>query len=209
MQVAVGDVHANYNLSRGQSSLMIRADKDGGYLGCGYWFSQCRWGFRPDGSTDTTRAFPIVRAESLIKKPAFAQSFFHKRCVVPVSGWFEWVYTGYYKQPYYVTHINSDRDQVLFLAGIWDYAGSRTSSCFAIITEPSSGHLVDVHQRQPVILDESCVKEWLDPDIQEQQDIKKIVRRLPQDQLIYYPVSTLVNDETANDPSLIQPIMIK
>ena len=52
-----------------------------------------RWGFVP-GWVKDPREFPLLinaRAEGLIEKPSFRDAIKRSRCVIPASGYFEWM----------------------------------------------------------------------------------------------------------------------
>jgi putative SOS response-associated peptidase YedK len=71
-------------------------------------------------------------------KPFFREPFKKKRCLMPVSGYYEWQDTSDGKQPWYFTA--RDGSPVLTIAGLWDewknrQTGNRLRSCAMIITE--------------------------------------------------------------------------
>src|SRR5690606_24974510 len=52
-----------------------------------------RWGFVP-GWVKDPREFPLLinaRAEGLIEKPSFRDAIKRSRCVIPASGYYEWM----------------------------------------------------------------------------------------------------------------------
>src|SRR5205085_8480797 len=51
-----------------------------------------QWGLVPSWSADPSSGpRPInARAESLLERPAFADAVAHRRCLVPVDGFYEW-----------------------------------------------------------------------------------------------------------------------
>jgi putative SOS response-associated peptidase YedK len=65
-------------------------------------------------------------------KPFFREPFKKKRCLMPVSGYYEWENTSDGKQPYYLTA--RDGSPVQTIAGLWDEwknreTGERIKSC--------------------------------------------------------------------------------
>ena len=89
------------------------------------------------------------------------------RCVCIIDGFYEWksVPGEKLKQPYYI-----HSDKPLILAGIWDRVTVRDANgkeneiaSFAILTCDSSPFLArEIHGRQPVMLSEQQMEEWLD-----------------------------------------------
>ena len=73
-------------------------------------------------------------------KPFFRDAFKRTRCLIPVSGYYEWQDTSSGKQPWYFTA--KDGSPALTVAGLWDQwknpeTGEPLKSCTMIITEPN------------------------------------------------------------------------
>src|SRR5262245_41854827 len=82
-----------------------------------------------------------ARVETVETKPFFREPFKKRRCLMPVSGYFEWQDTPHGKQPWYFTA--RDGSPILTIAGIWDSwknreSGERIQSCAMIIGEPNT-----------------------------------------------------------------------
>ena len=104
-----------------------------------------------------------ARAETVETKPFFRDAFKRTRCLIPVSGYYEWQDTPGGKQPWYFTA--RDYSPGLTTAGLWDEWRDRTSgetlkSCTMIITEPND-FVAEVHDRMPVLLAEKDFETWL------------------------------------------------
>ena len=95
-----------------------------------------------------------ARVETIREKPMFRRGFQRTRCLIPVSGYYEWHDAPDGKQPYYFTR----RDGApITIAGIWDewrdrQAGETIRSCAMIITEANQ-FVGELHDRMPVILE--------------------------------------------------------
>ena len=81
-----------------------------------------------------------ARAETVMTKPFFREPFQRSRCLIPMSGYYEWQDTPSGKQPWYFTR--RDGAAPLTVAGLWDEwkdpeTGELLSSCAMIITEPN------------------------------------------------------------------------
>ena len=78
-----------------------------------------RWGLIPAWaksvsiSTHTLNA----RAETVATKGVFKDAFAHRRCLVPVDGFYEWKHAGKMRQPLHIT-LHSHRP--FSLAGLWE-----------------------------------------------------------------------------------------
>jgi hypothetical protein len=104
-----------------------------------------------------------VRAETVDEKPMFRSAFKRKRCLIPVSGYYEWQDTPGGKQPWYFT--TRDGSPALTIAALWDESTDketlkRLKSCTMIITEPNK-FVAEVHDRMPVLLTEKQFDPWL------------------------------------------------
>jgi putative SOS response-associated peptidase YedK len=91
------------------------------------------WGWRP--STHELRRSKPSRSS--------ATSFKRTRCLIPMSGYYEWQNPPGGKQPWYFTA--ADGSPLLTAAGLWDEwknreTGERLKSCSMIITEPSPSY---------------------------------------------------------------------
>ena len=107
-----------------------------------------------------------ARAETVATKPMFRSAFKRNRCVIPVSGYYEWQDTPGGKQPWYFTARNGS--PALTIAGLWNEwrdkaSGETLKSCTMIITEPNK-FVAEVHDRMPALLAEKDYEPWLSGD---------------------------------------------
>jgi putative SOS response-associated peptidase YedK len=58
-----------------------------------------------------------ARAETVADKPMFRDAFKRQRCVIPASGYYEWLKRPDGKQPYFISATDG---RVLSFAGLWD-----------------------------------------------------------------------------------------
>ena len=104
-----------------------------------------------------------ARAETFATKPMFRSAFKRNRCLIPVSGYYEWQDTPGGKQLWYFTA--RDGSRALTIAGLWDEwqdmeANKSLKSSTMIITE-SNKFVAEVHDRMPVLLAEKDYAQWL------------------------------------------------
>lgn len=180
-----------------------------------------RWGLvppwakaGPDGAPQSKGALLInARADNVTTSPAFRSAAKHRRCLVPMDGFYEWrvdpdppAGTKPRKTPFYI--YRSDR-RLLFMAGLWSVwknpsgpADPPLLSC-TIITTDAVGELAGIHDRMPLIVAERDWDSWLDPDVPaatellaSPPDVRGIALR---------QISTLVNSVRNNGPALIEP----
>jgi putative SOS response-associated peptidase YedK len=122
------------------------------------WLVPMRWGLVPSWWSKSLKELKLAtfnaRAETVATKPFFRGAFKRKRCLIPVSGYYEWQDTPSGKQPWYFTA--RDGSPALTVAGLWDEwknpeTGQPLKSCTMIITEPND-FVAEVHDRMPVLL---------------------------------------------------------
>lgn len=93
-----------------------------------------------------------VRAETVTQKPMFRRAIAGKRCVVPVSGFYEW---GTRKQQYLFTLPR----QPIYLAGIYDRYDE--TDYFVILTTEPNESVQDIHNRMPLMIPRDKITAWL------------------------------------------------
>lgn len=128
-----------------------------------------RWGLIPSWSKDDKIAQHTfnARGETVAEKPSFRASFKRRRCIVPVSAFFEWrAVSGQTKKQ--KLRFASPDAHPLALAGLWDHwqrpeTGERVET-YTIITTSANEFMAPIHDRMPVILGEPDWEAWLDPD---------------------------------------------
>jgi putative SOS response-associated peptidase YedK len=170
--------------------------------------SQMRWGLVPRWWSKPLKELRAAtfnaRAETVETKPFFRDAFKRNRCLIPMSGYYEWQNTASGKQPWYFT---ARDDSPLTAAGIWDRwkngeTGEMLLTCSMIIAEPNA-YVAEVHDRMPVLLMQEQFEPWLNGDSGEEY-----LKPAPDDLLQKWPVSQRVNSSKAptDDPSLIEKI---
>jgi putative SOS response-associated peptidase YedK len=165
------------------------------------------WGWRPHWATD--RAAPInARVEKVAHGPFFRAIWPH-RAITPIDGWFEWVDEGQpKKQPYFIRR----RDGApTFCASIGQMPDSENGpgnqDGFVIITADSSGGMVDIHDRRPVVFTADLAREWLDPATpKERAEDMAMQHGEPADAFEWFKVGPAVGNSRNQGPSLIIPV---
>jgi putative SOS response-associated peptidase YedK len=136
-----------------------------------------RWGLVPFWAKDPRMGYKMInaRAESLMEKPTWKKPFLESRCLIPASGVYEWPHQNG-KQPYYITV----RDQPLIafagLSSTWLDAENHPLKTFAIITTMANELVGKIHDRMPVIFNESEESIWLDPENKNGDDLQELLK---------------------------------
>ena len=128
-----------------------------------------------------------ARSEKLFNHFIYKNAIEYQRCIIPVSGFFEPHDQKKKKYPFY---IKSTSNKLLSLAGI--YTKIDTYITFTIITKNASPLFEKVHnlkKRQPLILEDNSVENWLSNNLSE-KDIQDLIQcEYPDNLLEAYPVS--------------------
>jgi len=151
-----------------------------------------RWGLIPSWSKDAKIAQHTfnARAETVADKPSFRAAFKRRRCIVPVSAFFEWrALPGQIKKQ--KLRFSSPDAHSLALAGLWEHwkrpeTGELIES-YTIITTSANIFMAPIHDRMPVILGDSDWEDWLDPNLSNLLLLQSMLVPCPDDWLEYEP----------------------
>jgi putative SOS response-associated peptidase YedK len=171
--------------------------------------ARMRWGLVPWWWSKSLKELRMATfnalAETVETRPMFRDAFKRSRCLIPISGYYEWQNTPHGRQPWYFTA--RDGSPILTAAGLWDEwknveTGERVKSCTMIITEPSD-FAAEIHDRMPAFLTEEQFEPWLSGEAG-----AGMLKPAPNDFLQRWPVSRRVNSSKADadDPTLIAPV---
>jgi len=158
------------------------------------------WGYFPDCLKQQSNPRPLfnTRYESLLEKKTFTSAFKNSRCLIPISGWYEWKEEEGIKQPYYFF---SNSSETLIAAGLyWNRSSGDIES--SIITREAVGDLQNVHNRSPLLLNKENRDLWMS-DITSEEIYTEILDYSYTD-IEFYKVDRAVNNPKNNNESLIQ-----
>jgi len=157
-----------------------------------------RWGLVPWWWKKPLKQLPgtfNARAEGVAGKPMFRDAFKRHRCIIPASGYYEWITQPDGKQPYFISAVDGG---VLSFAGLWDRwkdpaTGEPVVSCTIIVTEANE-LTRPIHDRMPVVLDKADFRPWLSGERG-----TELLRSAADDKLRMWPVSRRVNKTGTDD----------
>jgi len=87
----------------------------------------------------------------------------------------------------------------------WEKGGEPVESC-TILTTDANELMQPIHERMPVILPPDQYDLWLDPRCQDSEKLAKLLRPFPSEEMLAYPVSTLVNNPNNDVPQCVEAI---
>jgi putative SOS response-associated peptidase YedK len=165
-------------------------------------FTYMSWGLVPSWSpADKAKTFSAnnlnARAETIFEKKSFAPSLERKRCIIPVTGYFESRECNKEKYPYFVYL----RDQEIFsLAGIYDTwkdkETGKSVSSFSIITTEANELMRKIHNiklRMPVILTTEREMEWIAPELSRDQ-VQQLLIPFDDEKMLAHTVDKKLNN---------------
>ena len=192
-----------YNIAPGTPVLIVRNTPTGRAI------EHVRWGLVPGWADDPKIGYKLInaRSETAAHKPGFRGAMKYRRCIVPVSGFYEWKkINSKSKQPHHITIEGAD---VFGLAGLWemwqDPAGNELETCTILTCEPNE-MMAELHDRMPVILPQRDYDAWLDPDQQDAVKASRFLKPYPAENMRAWPISTYVNKAGNEGEQCIDPV---
>jgi putative SOS response-associated peptidase YedK len=174
-----------------------------------------QWGLIPHWTKNIADATKFrqynlnARSESAFEKPSFRGPIKKKRCLIPVSGFFEWQEYNRKKYPYYITLKN---EELFMLGGIYDDWTDKESgeiiSSFSILTTEANPMMAKIHNsklRMPVIIPSENETDWLNNELST-EDISRFFIPFDQDQMKAHTVSKLISSRSkdTNVPEAVE-----
>jgi putative SOS response-associated peptidase YedK len=169
-----------------------------------------RWGFVP-GWVKDPREFSLLinaRAESMTEKPSFRDAVRNSRCIIPASGYYEWM-TGAdgVRRPYY---IESNETETMAFAGLystWAGPNGEEVDTVCIVTVDPNLEISGVYDRMPAILrGPEAIDAWLNTRDVDVREAVGLAASPPAGTMKYHPVGKAVGRADAEGPELILPL---
>jgi putative SOS response-associated peptidase YedK len=167
-----------------------------------------RWGLIPFWAKDEKVGYKMINArmETILEKPTYNNSLAHRRCLVPLDGFYEWkTISAKEKQAYRI--LTSDQE-IFSIAGMWETWKSSSGliiNSFTLITLPANEMMSEIHDRMPAILLKENEKYWLDSEASK-DDLISLLSQYPSEKMYAYKVSNKVGNVKERGEELINPI---
>jgi putative SOS response-associated peptidase YedK len=192
----------SYNVAPTQTSPIVRLNAKGERE-----LVMARWGLIPFWADDPSIGGRLInaRADTIETKAAFRKAFETRRCLVPVSGFYEWqaVPGSKTKQPWYIKPAD---EGVMCFAGLWERwtKGDEPVESFTILTTDANEQIKPIHHRMPVIVQPEDYAAWLDPKT-EPKKLRELLAPAPEGVLDAHRVSSRVNKPAFDAPECVEP----
>lgn len=185
----------DYNICPTQTVAVVTAE-------AGRRLRPMRWGFVPHWYKSPTDGPLLInaRSETVAEKPAFRAAVRERRCLVPVSGFYEWHRTKEAKLPWYASRSDG---APLVLGGIWQDWGEDGLPTLAILTTAANATMAPIHDRLPLVIEQDDWGLWLG---EKGHGAAVLMKPAGDAVLTLHRVSTAVNSNRAAGPELIEPI---
>ena len=194
------DLRPRFNIAPTQNVPIVRAGREQARE-----LAEARWGLVPSWAKDEKIGARMInaRGETVAEKPSFRSAVKSRRCLIPASGFYEWITTDSGKQPHFI-HFSDAR--LFAFAGLWERwqkgASGSLETCTIITTDPNP-LMADLHNRMPVILNAATWSEWLAPAPLSPERLHDLFLPYPAEGMEAYPVSTHVNKPVNDDSECI------
>ncbi len=182
-----------YNIAPASQILIVRDNEAAAAVAM--HATHVRWGLVPRWAKDPSIGAKMnnARAETVAEKPSFREAYRKRRCLIPVSGYYEWKLENGLKQPYY---IYPSGGALFAFAGLWEQ-WQDLQTC-AVITTEANEKMAAVHERMPVIVSPAEYSNWLSGG-------EALLRPCPASAIDIHRVSRAVNHARNEGPGLIEP----
>lgn len=186
--------------------------------GKSYAFSLLRWGLIPGWAKTEQDAAKLrtmtinCRYETMYEKPSFrGAAGAGRRCLIPVSGFFEWHTEGKKKYPFYIHPIRQD---IVSIAGLWDEwadpATGELHGTYTMLTQPANELMAKIHnskKRMPCLLTKEQEREYLRPSLASNEVLELLEEPYAASALQAYSISKLITSlsEPTDVTAVLQP----
>jgi len=200
----VPSLSPRYNIAPSQAVAAVRIPPSGGAREV----VLLRWGLIPSWAKDLSLGDRMInaRAETAAGKPAFRSAIRRRRCLVPASGFYEWKRTNGRKQPYYIRRPDGKPFAFAGLWESWEGPGQAAVESCTILTTSANELLLPIHDRMPVIVSPADYDLWLSPEVRDPEELARLFRPCPPEEVTAFPVGTAVNNPKTDSPQLIEPL---
>jgi len=170
-------------------------------------FQKMDWGLIPHWTSnqELAKEFRInhlnAKAETALEKPAFREAILKQRCLIPVTGFFEWRTLGKKKYPY---HIQLKQEEIFCFAGIYDHwtdpITQNKIAGFSILTTEANPLMEKIHnqkKRMPCILSIEVAQDWIKKTLQV-DDFQYFLKPFPENLMKAYTIGNRITSRKEN-----------
>lgn len=167
----------------------------------------CEWGLIPNWIRDVEGAENIrtktlnAKAETIFEKPSFSQNISSNRCILPVTGLYEWREFHGNKYPYYIQPQESSGFLLGSVFDVWlDQSTGKTRNTFSIVTTVANPLMETIHnlkKRMPFILSNADAQIWLFHDTTSNQ-LKDLMKPFDEHRMKAHTINRIAGNSQIN-----------
>jgi putative SOS response-associated peptidase YedK len=138
-----------------------------------------RWGLIPGWWKKPLKEMRVAtfnaRSDTIASKPMFKDSFLRRRCLMPASGYYEWMTApDGTKHPFYFTRADGQPMTIAAIQDAWKNpeTGERIRSCAMVVGDPNK-FVSKVHNRMPIVLEPKDFDQWERGDVNDAATLMK------------------------------------
>jgi len=165
------------------------------------------WGLIPDWTPSVQQAEQLrnltlnAKGEKVFEKPSFRKNILSNRCLLPVSGFFEWRVFNNNKYPYFIQPSDAPGFLLASVFDKWiDTTTGEIHDTFSILTTPANPLMELIHnvkKRMPLILDIETADNWLNPHTTNEQ-IKSLIQPYDDNKMKAHTISKVASNSKIN-----------
>jgi putative SOS response-associated peptidase YedK len=199
--VVIHEIISGVNIALTNQATVVYEDQDAVQV------TAMRFGLVPSWAKEPNSKLGNSRSETAHEKPSFRAAFKRRRCLIPVTGFYEWRMDPGEKRktPYKVTVVGQDQP-VFYLAGLWEFWEPQQLLSFSILTTDPNEFMANLHNRMPVILPDDVHDMWLDPANEEKEGLQAILKPYPAELMAYQAYDRYVSSPGNKDKSQVKPV---
>lgn len=175
-----------------------------------------RWGLVPFWSKDPKSGARMInaRSETVLEKPSFRKAAVKRRALVPAVGYYEWLKgPDGSKTPIYLHP--EDEGAWLGFAALYEFWPNpdlpeddpeKWLVTATILTRTATDALGHIHDRTPVIVPPDLRGDWLNPALDDKDDVRQLLEAIPEPHLLPRVVDKAVGNVRNDGPHLIEPV---
>ncbi len=195
---------AAYNVTPTQTAPVVRRPDAGSQSEMAF----ARWGLVPAWWNRPLKEMKFstfnARSETAATSRVFRSAYRHRRCLVPVSGYYEWSGPRGHKTPYAIGCRNR---RWFCLGGLWEQTAiaGETIDSFSILTTTPNELMAKLHNRMPVIVHPGDYGRWLDAGM---GGVADLCNPYPADEMEAWKVAPAVGNVRNQGRELIAELFV-
>ena len=198
-------IQARYNVSPTATIETLHASDSA--TGDTFKQTPMHWGLIPPWAKEGQFKRPLInaRSETVREKPSFRHLVDANRCLVPVTGFYEWKREGKSKRPFYIFPATGN---AMFFGGLYQHNAAGDPE-LTLLTTAANDSMSAVHDRMPVIIHPTDAIQWISQSDSESEGENDVIDALMQpagnDVLEMYEVSSFVSNARNEGAQCTEP----